>query len=670
MATIGFRAKVIMNTDFKLKNILVFCLGLYSCAAFAHDVPVHKAITINAAESAFDNSPAYTNFFNVVSSDVVMAAATNAMVLGSALEDNIDIKGDAGGARSLNHFYDPTKNPPIGLTDTGWPFSPTPLGRDSFSWASISNVTGINILVNENTTNIWSWQNARGYEWLGLTATNRSDRQAALTNMFRAVGQVMHLLQDTSQPQHVRNEQHLDQIPYLKMDLRSRSAIEDYGKNNVTNLNYAHGMLDWRGAGFTQLKDFWNRDFLRTGGRTALNADLSGGSSTLGLAEFTSGNFIGQRAVYAEFVPTNDIHYFAFPSLADTTQPNLQDGNLWGTATHGDVTLQNFKQGTRLYISKTNAGVQVTYHSALSYLIAEHPGKSSGLPILTIADNNVLSNYHNIFIPKAVQYSAGLLDYFFRGTMDASVIGFNTNSMQYTNLIVNTSGQDFSGGTFSIYQDDASGVRTLIAQTNFTGQTLANSNSMTMILPASTLQSTNLLLVYQGSIGGDSVDAGVAIAAKKFTIDRGPDWLQMAWDTAAFFGGSAASGSASTNTVQFSLMGTTANTSTAVAQVHGQLNYTGNGAICKIKINFGPSFNNNYFDVAIIQDSQTVFSINSTQMALGENDFTFPIVSGNNSVIQVGKYGAFSVMGYAGAGIPNLGVPAGSLSISFTLLNN
>ncbi len=329
----------------KAKCILIFCLSFFGANSFAHDQIVHQAITVNAAESAYTYSSAYANFVNVISSDLAYTGrngATNVMVQGSYEEDDNAKQDPIGGYRSLNHFYDPTKNPPLGLTDQPWPLPTAAIGRDSFTWASISNSPGKDSYLESGKYNIWSWQNARYYEWLGLTATNRLDRQTNLANMFRAVGQVMHLLQDTSQPQHVRNEQHLDQDPLLNQNLRSRSALEDYGRDHSTNLNYAHDMLDWRNSGFTQLKDFWDRDFLRTGGAAALNADLDGGADTLGLAEFSNGNFIGQRATYAEFFNHNDIHYFPFPSILNTTQPNLKDGRLWETATHGDVTLENF----------------------------------------------------------------------------------------------------------------------------------------------------------------------------------------------------------------------------------------------------------------------------------------------------------------------------------------
>ena len=103
MAGAAIKANAIMNSDFKLKHILVFALGLSTCTTLAHDVPVHWAITINAAASAFKDSPAYASFLNTVSSDCDLATATNFMVVGSGLED-APVPGialDAGKYRSF-----------------------------------------------------------------------------------------------------------------------------------------------------------------------------------------------------------------------------------------------------------------------------------------------------------------------------------------------------------------------------------------------------------------------------------------------------------------------------------------------------------------------------------------------------------------------------------------
>lgn len=54
----------------KTKYTSVLCLGMFAFASFGHDQIVHQAITMNAAESALDNSPGYAGFLNTVSSDL------------------------------------------------------------------------------------------------------------------------------------------------------------------------------------------------------------------------------------------------------------------------------------------------------------------------------------------------------------------------------------------------------------------------------------------------------------------------------------------------------------------------------------------------------------------------------------------------------------------------
>lgn len=197
-----------MKTRFIIILSLVWpCLDL-----FGHDQNVHEAITVHAADVAYAHSPGFKEFLNTVSADKPLSgltSGTNSMRVGSHHEDFADESGDVGGKRSLNHFYDPLDaNFDKGLSDIP-PDIRGVAGTNSFKWASISNCAGfdyrlrppahISATDNVNTSNIWTWQNARGYEWLGLTATNLLGRQTNLDNMFRGVGQVMHLLEDTSQ---------------------------------------------------------------------------------------------------------------------------------------------------------------------------------------------------------------------------------------------------------------------------------------------------------------------------------------------------------------------------------------------------------------------------------------------------------------------------------------
>jgi hypothetical protein len=192
--------------------------------------------------SALESSTSYAAALNTTADDCSPDDATRSIGDGSALEDNFF--KDEGGFRQLNHFYDPITG--RGLSEL--PVLPNRLiGQNSFTWASSFNCPGVDwggvagiAFRNVGKFNTWSWRNARDYQLFGLTTRERSDRHDALVNMFRSVGQVMHLLQDASQPQHVRNEQHL---PFLWF----YSRIEAYGTKNAPRLNHPRSAQYGRG---------------------------------------------------------------------------------------------------------------------------------------------------------------------------------------------------------------------------------------------------------------------------------------------------------------------------------------------------------------------------------------------------------------------------------------
>lgn len=87
--------------NIKLIFVLVFSINTRG-SLFAHDQPVHFAITLNAAAAAQANFIGCLGFINTTSNDVSLFKVTNAMVWGSWDEDYRDWPGDFGGKRSLN----------------------------------------------------------------------------------------------------------------------------------------------------------------------------------------------------------------------------------------------------------------------------------------------------------------------------------------------------------------------------------------------------------------------------------------------------------------------------------------------------------------------------------------------------------------------------------------
>jgi hypothetical protein len=488
-------------------------------AAKAHDQNVHQLITLNAAASILESGAGLRPFVGLTSGAITEQESIDNLVQGSFDEDNMN--QDEGGLRSYNHFYDPLTG--LGLSEIPPDISlPYPLGHDSFTWATTFNCRGVDfngILgqgVNLNTYNKWSWKNARSYEYLAFLAPHQSDRTIALTNMFRAIGQVVHLLQDSSQPQHTRNEQHLDKAILGKTPWKS--PIEEYGNTNVNTLNYEHGVLDWRAAGFTKIEDFWNTHTY-DGTATSLNAE-AGGTAALGISEFVNGNFIGARHQYAEYYEPGDVKFYPLPSRDRSTSYNQVKADPASGLEDGGI-----------YIRKTSDGVHVTHHSRINYLGLKIPGVV-GKPYCTIDDPKVQEDYHDILIPKAVKYTAGLIDYFFRGQIDVAVAGTPITQDNIALQIKNISGtsEKLQNGTFRLFYD-IDGTLTEIKDPDFTTQYsgstgLDNNETTTAEFKPPEGDVSRYLLLYQGTIGSsdsskaDPVDQDIAIAVTSFQ----PPW--------------------------------------------------------------------------------------------------------------------------------------------------
>lgn len=529
------------------------CFCLYLTAAllaispgllFAHDIIVHEEITANAIASANDLSLGYQNFYNLILNDadnlsdgVITRSAISWIIVGSGREDNyridpVDGSPDAGGIRSYNHFYDPVhfeanNQNKLGLSDFPFfGFQSPPMGHNSFDWASERNESGIDFqsrydaVRNVNTFNYWSWQNARDYEIGGLTSSSSVARRANLAAMYRAIGQVIHLLEDASQPQHVRDEQHLDKPMPVTGATPWLSPIEKYGSDNFPKLNYQHGMLDWRTAGFKKLEDFWDRGFYNgTSAQPLIDSeDINQPAKELGLAEWCNGNFIGDRHTYSEIIPAGNPFHYPYPSLNNGTDWNLLRAN---PAAYGKPTsLGIVGAGLRYIVAKTGQGRQVPYHGAVSYLVAANSDLAldPGLYSASVDDPDVLKSYHDILIPEAIKYSAGLLDYFFRGRLEVS-----------DGYVLNISGQSlaFSGGAFYFYKEDSAGIRTLVHTIPLT--TVLNSGDGIPITipetPNSWVSTDQIVVVYKGNIGigsggtpNDPVDTDVAIAVLRYSV--------------------------------------------------------------------------------------------------------------------------------------------------------
>jgi hypothetical protein len=89
----------------------------------------------------------------------------------------------------------------------------------------------------------------------------------------------------------------------------------------------------------------------------------------------------------------------------------------------------------------------------------------------TVEDSNVCEDYAKRTIPRTIDYTTGLINYFFRGRLSAEPNCASGDcsqiEIQITNNSINsTVPQTLKGGTFELYWDDEEGTRTKV--TNFT----------------------------------------------------------------------------------------------------------------------------------------------------------------------------------------------------------
>jgi hypothetical protein len=288
----------------------------------------------------------------------------------------------------------------------------------------------------------YSWPAAREYFFKALTAGSESDRNKNYAECFRALGQVMHLVQDASVPSHARNDAHvfyeyerfiermsqgdrhfLDDLAKEPVPVRCSDLTKDVGRDPAATVPIA-GLFD---------RDVYD-------GR---NPEVTTGPD-VGLAEYTNANFFSEDTVASSY---------PFPVLFDSTIvidkaiPSPRDSSL-------EVTRKYFVKSGRGesgyllagagYLSDYLGAPEVFKH----YLLLSFPEHAEliesrnfdtaaqwvaemarllGVPSLEgldflpmmVVDDYCYTGYARKLIPRAAAYSAEIPRYFFRGDIDA-----------------------------------------------------------------------------------------------------------------------------------------------------------------------------------------------------------------------------------------------------------
>jgi hypothetical protein len=436
-----------LSSLLKTATILPSALFYVLNPAYGYERPTHVNITQQAIGQANNYSAFISNFhFNGIES----------IKKGSDHEDD----GFLTLSRSRHHFYDPTNG--LGLV------APFPVCiftcKPSLEW-------GFN-----DTNNEYSWTKAREYMCIGLTGINFDEVMVAPTadqrneyiqKMFRSVGQVMHLVQDLAVPAHVRNDLHLP--VGLAGDL--------YEKFTANPNNFSPTWLNgYSTVKLSQFVDFWN--------------------SSQGLAVFTNHNFISQDTNFDNFNFSGQL-YYPSPQINGIVTETENVTNQFGVPISVQVDYgRNVIQDA--YTGDVINNDRLTAFSVFDFEAQEILGER----VYSVNDFTAQSAA-NILVRRAVGYSAGLLDYFFRGRMVAQSDKWTATSQP--DVKITNSSEEAMNGTFSLYYDDNKGQRKPAA--SWSDVMLAPGESkdgFTFSLPTDIREDGTYVLVFRGTLGAEA----------------------------------------------------------------------------------------------------------------------------------------------------------------------
>jgi hypothetical protein len=384
--------------------------------------------------------------------------------------------------RPLHHFFDPWNNRALDVPGVS-SFLGDPDVHKNPDWAiGARDVFTAPDTPEAGRRNHFTLFDAREAMWRALTLKRGNDtllgnagdsesdratlRKSYWNTVFRALGDVLHLNQDMAQPQHTRNEAHSGIGPavlrafatghtsyfekYLKARTLARKEFEVYSdsvaEKNVAGLLFAG---NYEVPKFKDFREFWST---QPGTRSLGGKGLADYTNT---GFFTDDNNIGSSSFN---FPTSNVAAYT-PVVRTITLPD-------GSVANRTYLLGDVKDN---YTNQVDTQINMTRKGAFTKYLAALPSGTFGWGL----DQANYDATATLVVPRAVAYSAGILDRFFRGSLAISLteekiygivdhskkIGFERLKL----MVANTTEDEVVGGA-SIPQTMSGGKLALVAR--------------------------------------------------------------------------------------------------------------------------------------------------------------------------------------------------------------
>ncbi len=479
-----------------LKNyfLLLFVIGVSLSDVAAYEIKTHKDMS---ATSVLASAAVQKQLINFELPNVKAKLTSNGKTL--TVEDWVregaeheDDTFTSVFARYRNHFYDPIHN--RGFGGIFYRNSGFLQGMPAQDWGleDSGHIDG----------QYYSFRAARRYMFYGLVLPTKAERDNYLGLMFRSLGDVVHLVQDMAQPQHTRNESH--GLP--------GSLYEQYtDKQNIEEILKSQPAFPV--PVFTRARDFFSND------------------DGTGMAQYSNMNFVtaGTNFIYKDSL-TLPNGLYAYPIPGQDEKVSVHDPSL----RLSDV-IKNYcgQLCTMRLISSINDKGEIQPRAATLSIFADDLvayEKNTPLPDLDKSLRYSLNRVnfdamHQKLIPRAVAYSTGMLDYFFRGDID--LVKDQDNRGAY---VVKNNSDEPMQGAFALYYETTDNQRTAHTAARWDLSVPAHGQSEPVRIGRPREQANKegeYLLVFLGKMGEEQLlystdGAAGAVAAKMISTDDCP----------------------------------------------------------------------------------------------------------------------------------------------------
>jgi hypothetical protein len=455
---------------------LIAFIHVWGClTALGYENLAHREISGGAASAAIVDS--------VLKNDIGFPKGLDEIVGIQSLYEWLRMGSEREDAalRFLYHFHDPLAE---------WEYAG--LGHMAYPYSSI--VWGL------KNGQDWSWRKAREYFHLALTSPGKTEREVNLAKTFKALGHVVHLIQDAGSPAHARNDPHPFNVTYEKIIAQIQAS------QDPAEAAFFQSLLSnpWR-------PDSGWQSMAQDAGvplplARLFDTDSYGGTNPevttavlMGLAEYTNANFFSEDRTF----PENTFFLFRYPHpiRSNTVEEPY------------NITLSTGEAVKRRYYKKVGGG-ETGYRLATVGYLADYmqrypinPARALALPAL---DESVYRDYAARLIPRAIGYSIETLDYFFRGKLDFEVKIDRENPTLREATVVNMSLERMTG-TVAVYAENAAGMRTRVGSFPDVELDPGASRASLRFAPPATFSAQTYVVVFEGTLGAER---DIAVAAK------------------------------------------------------------------------------------------------------------------------------------------------------------